>query len=127
MVKYFKLQCAHAEIHRLNIEIPRLQQWLEDENVSFTQAAADLDPTAPLLAAEVRARHRVQQRVNEVHRAWLARIYAIPGYSGPHPVTPEPGTAAFTSEEVEILPDEDDRANDEACRLEETVARMSLS
>lgn len=126
MVKYFKLQCAHAEIHRLNIEIPRLQQWLEDEDSSFEQAASKLDDSNVLLAAELRAQHGVQKRINNVHRAWLARIYILPGYTGPRPATVHTDNDNVASEEVEVLPDEDDRANDEACRLEETVARMSL-
>ncbi len=128
MVKHFKVQCAHAEIRRLNVEIPRVQQWVNDEDADFVRAATQADASDPLLGDELRAMHRVQRRVNSVHRAWLGEIYKLPGYSGPRPSgdSAEAPAEAPEAGEGEILPDEDDHMNDEAVRLGETLDRLVL-
>ncbi len=126
MVKYFKIQCAQAEIQRLNVEIPRLQQWVDDEDAHLPRIAADLEATDPLLAEEIRVVHRRQRRINRVHRSWLSSIYALGGYSGPRPTTPGAPTDIPVVQEDAILPDEDDNMNDEAVRMEETIRRLVL-
>ncbi len=129
MVKYFKVQCAQAEIRRLNVEIPRLQQWIDDEDAHFVRAATHADESDPLLGAELRAMHRVQRRINGVHRAWLAEIYKLDGYTGARPVIQSSLETSAESVDVgggQILPDEDDNMNDEAVRLGETLDRLVL-
>jgi len=52
-VKYFKLLCAHEEIVRLNVEIPRLQAWVDTENLKMEKCVTRLHSMTPLLAAEM--------------------------------------------------------------------------
>ena len=82
-VKYFKLLRAHEEIVRLNIEIPRLQAWVDTEDSELQKCATRLWSAAPLLAAEISEVHKWQQWVNDVHRTRLAHIYGLSHYDGP--------------------------------------------
>ncbi|CDO74385.1 hypothetical protein BN946_scf184816.g8 [Trametes cinnabarina] len=125
MNKYFKLQCAQAKVFRLNVEIPRLQKWVDDDNAHSRATAAAHQQSQPLLAAEILAVYKKRHRVNDVHRLQLEAVYSLNGYSGPCPA----GTKAISSpstvtEDTDILPDEDDHLNDEAVCLEEVVTRM---
>ena len=52
-VKYFKLLRAHEEIHRLNVEVGRLQAWIDNETTEIKQIAAGLSMQDPLLSAEL--------------------------------------------------------------------------
>ena len=52
-VKYFKLLRAHEEIHRLNVEVRRLQAWIDNETTEIKQIAAGLSVQDPLLSAEL--------------------------------------------------------------------------
>lgn len=82
-VKYFKLLHAREEIVRLNIEIPRLQAWVDTEDSELQKCATRLQSTAPLLAAEISEVHKWQQRVNDVHCTRLVHIYGLSHYDGP--------------------------------------------
>ena len=82
-VKYFKLLHAHEEIVRLNIEIPRLQAWVDTEDSELQKCATRLRSTAPLLAAEISEVHKWQQRVNDMHCTRLVHIYGLSHYDGP--------------------------------------------
>jgi hypothetical protein len=57
-VKYFKLMHACEEIARLNVEIPRLQVWVDTEDLEMKKCITRLQTTAPLLAAEILEVHR---------------------------------------------------------------------
>jgi len=98
-VKYFKLLRAHEEIVRLNIEIPRLQAWVDTEDSEIQRCATRLQSTAPLLAAEISEVHKWQQRVNDVHHTRLMHIYSLSHYNGPI--------------HVELLDDVEDDVQDE--------------
>ena len=50
--KYFKVLCAHEEIHCLNIEVCRLDAWITHEN-QVMKSAAD-KATDPHIAVELR-------------------------------------------------------------------------
>ena len=52
-VKYFKLLRAHEEIYRLNVEVRRLQAWIDHETAQIKQIAAGLSAQDPLLSAEL--------------------------------------------------------------------------
>ena len=82
-VKYFKLLRVHEEIMRLNIEIPRLQAWVDTEDSELQKCATRLWSAAPLLAAEISEVHKRQQWVNDVHHTRLAHIYGLSHYDGP--------------------------------------------
>jgi hypothetical protein len=84
--KYFKVLRAHEEIHRLNIEVRRLDAWITHENQAL-KSAADI-ATDPHLAAELRRCYAERRRVNKIHRIRLSAIYNLEGYSGPGPFVP---------------------------------------
>jgi hypothetical protein len=51
--KYFKIIRAHEEIAHLNIEISRLQKWVDDEDVHLSTTAMLLRESNPALAGEI--------------------------------------------------------------------------
>ena len=113
-MKYFKLLCAREEIVRLNIEIPRLQAWVDTEDSEIQRCATRLQSTAPLLATEISEVHKRQQRVNDVHRTRLTHIYSLSHYNGPIHVE--------LSDDVED--DVEDEGGDDAIRFEAYMEGM---
>lgn len=87
-IKHFKLLHVCEEIERLNVEIPRLQAWVDTEDLEMYKCATRLRPVSPLLAAEIAEMHRQQRRVNDVHCTRLAHIYSLVQYNGPIPAEP---------------------------------------
>ncbi|KAG2030362.1 hypothetical protein BDR03DRAFT_878475, partial [Suillus americanus] len=79
--KYFKIVRACKEIECLNVEISHLQWWVEDEDTHLLNTAISLEVSQPALACEICHLHNKRVRVNNVHRARLQAIYAIPGFS----------------------------------------------
>jgi len=65
-VKYFKLLHARKEIVRLNIKIPRLQAWVDTEDLEIQRCATRLQSTAPLLAVEISEVHKQQQLLSSL-------------------------------------------------------------
>jgi hypothetical protein len=137
--KYFKVVRAHEELHRLNVEIPRLAVWVEHEDVELREAAERLQPDDPHLAAEVRAYHLTRKRVNNVHRTRLNAIYKLEGYTGPrpaNPVTQVPADAGPGNVDSDIIADleghkpiqadDDDTLRDELSRLGECLDSIHL-
>ncbi len=98
MDKYFKLSCAHVEIEWLNIEIPRVQGWVDHDDEDILATAQQLEAWQPLLAAELRDFYCGQHCVNNVLRARLAAIYKLSGYTGPHPIFPEGASDAVEAD-----------------------------
>ncbi|KAG1802335.1 hypothetical protein EV424DRAFT_1474690 [Suillus variegatus] len=84
--KYFKIICAQEEITRLNVEIRRLQAWVDTEDSDIEWMATELDSTDTLLAAELQLLFNRQCWINDVHRNHLACIYSLPGYTGSIPL-----------------------------------------
>ena len=127
MDKYFKLQCARVEIKRLNVEIPRLQAWVDDEDARILKTADNLAAANPLISMELRELYRERSRINNVIRNRLAQIYNLPGYTGRRVAIDGDfgGIVQVGSDDAVIFPDEDDQLNEEAVRLEETVSRIA--
>ncbi|KAG1769048.1 hypothetical protein EV702DRAFT_979077, partial [Suillus placidus] len=84
--KYFKIIHAWEEITRLNVEIQRLQAWVDKEDSDVERMATELDSTDMLLAAELQLLFNCQCRINDVHRSHLACIYNLPGFTGSIPL-----------------------------------------
>ncbi|KAG0692671.1 hypothetical protein DFH29DRAFT_882163 [Suillus ampliporus] len=122
--KYFKIIRACEEINRLNIEIARLQKWVDDEDAHLFTTATSLSMSNPALASDIRRLHDKRQRVNNVHRMRLQAIYALPGFSGVC-CSIELTDSAVIDELQNATPievDEDDMLCDEAARLESCIA-----
>ncbi|THH00432.1 hypothetical protein EW026_g2103 [Hermanssonia centrifuga] len=133
--KHFKTLCARAEIKRLNVEIARVQEWVDREDVHIRTVAGLLATSNPILASEMRQQYARQYRINNVHRARLKAIYKLSGYTGGSP--PSLGTNDAQSNDDQVveqdldvggsgLIDEDDALNDEGNRLDEAMDRLSV-
>lgn len=82
MDNYFKLLRAHEEIERLNVEIPRLATYLQDEN-KYLQACEEQvrifdDPLAHQISLHRRERSRFTK--HHVHR--LYELSTLRGFTG---------------------------------------------
>ncbi|KAG2125460.1 hypothetical protein DEU56DRAFT_873092 [Suillus clintonianus] len=124
--KYFKIICAREEIERLNIEISRLQRWLEDEDAHLLTTATSLEANQPALAHEIHRLHDKRVRMNNVHRARLQAIYGIPGFCGIRVLetSNDADMGAVIDELQSAAPieiDEDDILCDEAACLESCI------
>jgi hypothetical protein len=69
--KYFKVIHTHEEIACLNIEISRLQKWVNDEDIHLTTTAMLLHESNPALAGEICRLHDKRQLINDVHHVHL--------------------------------------------------------
>ena len=81
-VKYFKLLRAHEKINWLNVEVRRLQAWIDNETAEIKQIVAELSAQRPLLSAKLWALFYRQQCINIQHQLRLQCIYDLEGYSG---------------------------------------------
>ena len=108
-VKYFKLLRAREEITWLNVEVRRLQAWVDSETTEIKQIATELSAQNPPLSAELQVLFHRQLRVNNQHQLQLQRIYDLEGYSGVRPIV-EHGTGGEDEDE--------ELEGDEALRLD---------
>jgi len=125
--KYFKVLRAHEEIHRLNIEVQRLDAWITHERQVFKSAIDSA--TNPHLAAELRRRYAERGRVNNLHRIRISAIYKLEGYSGPGPFGAEEnvdGNPLENELDSGELSDDDDDVEDEVLRLGDFLHSLTL-
>jgi len=83
--KYFKILRAEEEIRRCNIEVARVQVWVDVEDAEMARAVAARKSSDPAFAAHLRVIQTHRRGINDRLRARLLQIYSLPGYSGPHP------------------------------------------
>jgi hypothetical protein len=141
--KYFKVIGARQEIDRLNVEVRRLQDWVDEEDELFQHTSSSLVDADPLLAAELQTLGEAKSRVNDVHRARIQEIYKLPGYTGPinslrgsyHSRPQNDNDIPMLDCNVNlgnlehsdvILPDEDDEVNAEVTALEDVLSSFVL-
>ena len=117
-IKYFKLLRAHEEVNRLNVEVRRLQAWIDSKATEIKQIAVELSAQNPLLCAELQALFRRQQRVNTQHQLQLQCIYDLKGYSGVQPIVEHEREGEDEDEEAEA-------ERDEALRLDACMSVMT--
>lgn len=80
--KFFKLERAREEIHRLNIEIPRVITYIRDEETFLQRKELELKETNPVMAHQVH-RHRWERaRFNERHMHRFRKLASLPGFTG---------------------------------------------
>ncbi|KAI0245897.1 hypothetical protein BJV78DRAFT_1086966, partial [Lactifluus subvellereus] len=77
--KYFKILRAREEINRLNVEVRRLDAWVQHEDVTLL-AAVNM-ATGSNLTAELRHCYEGRRRINNIHRVRILAIYHLEGYS----------------------------------------------
>ncbi|KAG2044043.1 hypothetical protein BDR03DRAFT_930785 [Suillus americanus] len=122
--KYFKIVCACEGIGHLNIEITRLQKWVDDEDAHLFTTATSLSVSNPALASEICKLYDKRKQVNNVHHMHLQAIYALPGFSGVccdiELTDSEVINKLQNATPIEV--DEDDTLCDEAAHLESYIA-----
>ncbi|KAI0054626.1 hypothetical protein BV25DRAFT_1816807, partial [Artomyces pyxidatus] len=95
--KYFKIRRAREELARLNVEVPRLQAWVDFEDRDLEAKAQQVADSDPLLSAHILAFRLRRMRMNDAHRARLQQIYRLKGYTGPTAFSTPSAAAASTS------------------------------
>ncbi|KAG1884097.1 hypothetical protein F4604DRAFT_1919926 [Suillus subluteus] len=124
--KYFKLVRSHEEIVRLNVEIKRLQSWVEHEDRTMLEAIDSLlaDDPDSLLIAELKTLYAKRHRINNNHRKRLQQIYALDRYTGERLPTDHTVIApnGDRDDEGSVNGPEDDAMNEEAMRLEDLMS-----
>jgi len=83
--KYFKLKRAKEEVCRCNVEVARLQAWVDAEDADMGKAVATRQESDPVFAAHLKVIQIQRRRVNGCLRMRLQQIYSLPGYCGLHP------------------------------------------
>jgi len=124
--RYFKLLRAKEEIYRLNIEVRRLQAWIDEEDTHILQCADEQLTLDPLLAATIREQYLEQKRVNDVHRARLRAIYILDGYSGAVPSIPMSSEGGGGAEVDDMEGVDLDRVHNEVHRLADCLDAISV-
>lgn len=79
---YFKVQRAHEEIERLNIEIRRVITYMVDETDFLNAREAMLARENPELAHQVSLYRMERGRAFSIHRTRFAKLFKHPRFSG---------------------------------------------
>ncbi|TEB31942.1 hypothetical protein FA13DRAFT_1843167, partial [Coprinellus micaceus] len=115
MDEWFKIERAHEEIKRLNIEIRRVVTHIRDEKgflIAAEKAAGTSDPT---LAFHIRLYREERTRFSSVHLQRFSELAKTPGFSGSikpgvsiDPTLRGEGCQAMPSDEYSMEVDEPD-------------------
>ena len=99
--KYFKIERAEEEIRRCNVEVARVQAWVDKEDMVMSRAVADHESSDPAFTAHLKVLQTQHRHVNDHLHTRLEQIYKLPGYSGPHVAAssapPAPSTVPSTT------------------------------
>ena len=98
--KCFKIERAKEEVRRCNVEVARLQAWVDVEDMVMSRAAAAQEGSDPAFAAHLKVLQMQRRHVNDYLRSRLDQIYKLPGFSGRCP----PVTASSTSPAPSAVP-----------------------
>ncbi|KAG1724721.1 hypothetical protein EDB19DRAFT_1644392 [Suillus lakei] len=79
---FFKIQRAHEEVQRLNVEVTWLSAWVDHEDVHLKSTFESLAESDPVLSREISHMYEERKRVNDVHRRRIHALYELSGYSG---------------------------------------------
>jgi hypothetical protein len=143
--KFFKVERAKEEVRRCNVEVARLQAWVDAEDTVMSRAVAAHEGSDPAFAAHLRVLQMQRRHVNDHLRSRLNQIYKLPGYSGHRPpvaassTSPAPSAVQTTAppapgeedcvdgdrtdDEDELHNDEDE---DEVLRLTDTLTKIMV-
>jgi hypothetical protein len=143
--KYFKIERAEEEIHHCNVEVARVQAWVDEDDVVMSRAVADHKVSDPPFAAHLKVLQDQRRHVNNHLRKRLEQIYKLPGYSGPPHIRvaassapPLPSAVQSTTlktgvkdrvdddhidDEIELRDDEDE---DEMLRMADTLVKIMV-
>ena len=141
--KYFKLLRAEEEVHRCNVEVARVQAWVDEDDMSMSRAVAKHEGSDPTFAAHLKVLQIQCCHVNDHLHTRLGQIYKLPKYSVPLPrvaasAPPTPSTILSTtlnprledhvngnhSDDKDELHDDEDE--DETLQMTDTLAKIMV-
>ncbi|KAI6012899.1 hypothetical protein BKA83DRAFT_4063727, partial [Pisolithus microcarpus] len=120
-MKFFRLVRSREEIERLNVEVRRLQAWVDFDDDKLQMAVSTFEANGmDNMAAEMREWYLYWHRINDIHCSHLSKIYGLTGYTGvvPSCVKDPMGNQDHNDEEL------DEVASDEVLRLSDTLEHM---
>jgi hypothetical protein len=80
--QFFKLEHARKEIQHLNIEIPRVVTYIQDEDIVLRLKEDEVRQVNPGLARQV-GKHRMERaRFNDWHMERFRKLSLLPGFTG---------------------------------------------
>lgn len=82
MDQYFKLERAREEIQRLNIEIPRVVTYMQDEREFLAGKEAETRLLNPALARQIHLYAQERGRADARHMERFKKLARTPGFSG---------------------------------------------
>ncbi|KAF8555520.1 hypothetical protein OG21DRAFT_1410799, partial [Imleria badia] len=124
MMKYFKVLQSQEEIVHLNVEICRLQAWVDFDNGQIRTAIGTLKTNASFhLATEMGLFYAECHHVNNIHRSRLAQLYLLDGFSGVRPTCLFAGGSGGSDDHGNE--DEDETVNEQAFSLGECLDRIA--
>jgi hypothetical protein len=83
-IHHFKLERAQEERRRLDIEIAHLVNWMSHEETQLKSVVEQLHLEGSSLAVAINSLLARRLCQNDIHRARIQKIYALPYYSGIH-------------------------------------------
>lgn len=82
MDRHFKIERAREEIQRLNIEIPRVVTYIQDEKDFLLRKEKEIVSTDAELAHQVRLYREERGRFDNVHMRRFYKLARLPGFTG---------------------------------------------
>ncbi|KAF8126200.1 hypothetical protein EV363DRAFT_1298820 [Boletus edulis] len=120
LTQFFKVKRSHEEICQLNVEVRRLQLWVDHDENQLKSAALDLQRTSSKLAGAMDQLYADHCRINCVHHVKLQQLYGLVGYTGQ-----QPGLNVMqTVPDIDSEDEEDQSIQDEALRLGDALHRV---
>jgi hypothetical protein len=101
MDQYFKQLRAQEEITRLNVEIPRVITFMQDETAFLLRKEKETALTDPILAYQISSYRNERGRFYDLHMRRFAKLASIPGFTG----SLKPGVSINTSRHTAPDPD----------------------
>jgi hypothetical protein len=95
--KYFKIERAKEEIRRCNVEVARLQAWVDREDADLSRVVTAHEDSNAAFAAHLKTVQLQRHHLNDSLRTRLKQIYSLPGYCGrlpPITTSSSPGLAS---------------------------------
>lgn len=101
MDQYFKQMRAQEEITRLNVEIPRVITFMQDETAFLLRKEKETALTDPILAFQISSYRHEQGRFYDLHMRRFSKLASMPGFTG----SLKPGVSIDTSRHAAQDPD----------------------
>ena len=101
MDQYFKQLRAQEEITRLNVEIPRVITFMQDETAFLLRKEKETALTDPILAYQISTYRHERGRFYDLHMHRFAKLASMSGFTG----SLKPGVSVDTSRHTAPDPD----------------------